>query len=372
MIQLFQQLMQLCANSDAFYYQDFTRDQSTYRIFNYRLASYSDFMQPSALEIRGTMFEVDAAGNAMRLASRPMQKYFNINENPMTMNLDLSKVDSIELKADGSLISTYMHQGQLAFKSRGSIGSEQAVDATAWINLPENREYKATLIEAEYSGLTVNMEWCAPHNRIVIGYVKPHLTVLNARHRDDGSYLPRQILEEWFGVAVIPEVDLKGKSIVEFVNSIPAMLDDIEGYVVKIGKLWFKSKTDKYMSLHHTKDSITNPHRLFDVVLDEGTDDLRSMFATDAVAVAAINEMETYVVELHNKIVKLVEAFHAENKELSRKDYAIKGQASMEHMYFGLAMLKYVGKEINYKDWMKSKYKEFNVAQHVKGVGTSE
>lgn len=108
--QLFDQLVLLTLESETFYAQDFQLDSSVYRIFNYRLSSYSDFLRPAALECRGIMFELDEQNRCIkRLASRPMQKFFNLNENPMTMDLDLSKVDTVELKADGSLMSTYTH-----------------------------------------------------------------------------------------------------------------------------------------------------------------------------------------------------------------------------------------------------------------------
>lgn len=65
---------------EAFYYRGFSIDDTYYRIFNYRLASYSDFILPSALECRGIMFEVDFGGRYVNLVCRPMKKFFNVNE----------------------------------------------------------------------------------------------------------------------------------------------------------------------------------------------------------------------------------------------------------------------------------------------------
>jgi T4 RnlA family RNA ligase len=127
---LYDNLIALTKANEAFYYQDFELDGKKYRIFNYRLASYTDFQQPGALECRGVMFEVQDEV-AVRLASLPMEKFFNLNENPMTMNLDLTQVVRIEEKADGSLMSTYIHNDQLRLKSKGSLFSEQALHAMA-------------------------------------------------------------------------------------------------------------------------------------------------------------------------------------------------------------------------------------------------
>lgn len=366
--QMYDDLMALTNGSETFYFQDFSLEGATYRIFNYRLSSYSEFMKPSALECRGHMFEITGGDPfsayyevPIRLAALPMQKFFNLNENPMTMGLDLTQVDTVELKADGSLISTYMHGALLRMKSKGSLYSDQAIAAMAWLDRPENQEFRTAVYSLSRSGHTVNMEWCAPDNRIVIGYEKAHLKVLNVRNMQDGSYVAREVLEALFGSNMIDRVDTNGLDTASFVQSIPDMLDDIEGYVARIGGLWFKIKTNKYMSLHHTKDSINNPRRLFEAVLDEGVDDLRAMFFEDKLAIKLIDEMTEKVDKIYNHMVALVEKFYEANKSLERKDYAIKGQAELDRLYFGLAMTKYLQKPVDYKGFLKSKYKEFGI-----------
>lgn len=356
--QLYVDLMAL-TKDDAFYFQDFDLEGVNYRIFNYRLASYTEFQKPGAMECRGVMFVVSDE-TPVRLASLPMPKFFNLHENPLTMNLDLSKVDTVEVKADGSLMSTYVHHEYIRLKSKGSLFSEQAIDAMKW--LETQPELAKRLKRLDLMGWTVNLEWCAPWNRIVIGYENAHLKVLNARHRETGEFMDRASLEDWCGRShVIDRVDTNGLNVATFVQSIPAMLDDIEGYVARIGDLWFKVKTEKYLSLHHAKDSVNNPRRLFEAILDEGIDDLRSLFYTDAVAMKMIDEMQDKVDHLYNHMVKTVEDFYAANKHMERKDYAIKGQTELDRLFFGLAMTKYLDKPVDYKGFMKSKYKEFGV-----------
>jgi len=93
---LFNELMTLVEGNEAFFFNDWELDDTIYRNFNYRLASYSDFLEPSALECRGHMFEIDEDGNMVRLASLPPEKFFNHMENPFTMDLDLSDVEEIQ------------------------------------------------------------------------------------------------------------------------------------------------------------------------------------------------------------------------------------------------------------------------------------
>jgi T4 RnlA family RNA ligase len=357
---LFSNLEAIVASSEAFYRQEFTKNGSRFWIYNYRLASYTDFLQPGALECRGVMFEVDAEGKAIRLAALPFPKFFNYCENPFTTGLDLSKVDSVELKADGSLISTWVDSAGLQFKSKGSLHSSQVADVDLLIETFQPLKDQLTLATRE--GWTVNMEYCSPTNRIVIGYMTPHLKVLNARHIETGTFMTRQQLEVRFGEYCIDNVDTGCLNVPDFVASIPAMEDDIEGYICKIEDFWFKIKTQKYCTKHKSKDDINNPRRLFEAVIDEVVDDLRSMFAYDQLVIKQIDDMQIRVEKIYNHIVSTVELFFHENGFLDRKSYAIKGQAELSHIEFGLAMQLYVRKTADFKSAIKSKYKELGFA----------
>lgn len=359
-LDMFYALEHLVDTNEAFYHQDFSLDGALYRIYNYRLASFTDFEQPFGRECRGHMFEVTEDGHPIRLAALPMEKFHNLNECPTTMNLDLTDIDEILAKADGSLMSTYDHAGEMRIKSKGSISSEQCIAAMEWIYRDENREFRSAIQFVEGEGYTVNMEWCSPIHRIVIGYTKPQLTVLNARDRKTGEYMPYHMIQAYFGGNTVERVVVKDP--VAFVTSIPTMTDDIEGYVVRMKSgQRVKIKTEKYLSLHHAKDSVNNPRRLYEAILDEGIDDLRSMFYTDVVAMKMIDEMQIKVDHCYNSMVNIVEKFYESNKHLDRKDYAIKGQSALSRLYFGLAMTRYLEKPVDYKAFMKKSYAAFGV-----------
>lgn len=366
--QMYDELMALVDACESFYYKDFVRDNVVYRVFNYRLCSYTEFLQPSALECRGHMFEVEHEGRdakAVRLASLPMPKFFNLNENPFTMDLDLTQIEEIADKADGSLITTYMHDGHLAVKSKGSLESEQAVDATNYLMKKENWSYRDELVAAERLGYTVIMEYVAPHNRIVLGYEFEELRVLGIRSRIDGSYVYYDevdadvfptILNHWVNLYKNVEDP------VQFIADLPDSKDDIEGVVVRLTSgQRVKVKTLKYLALHHTKDSINSPRRLFEAVLEEATDDMRTLFHDDKVAIKMIEEMEAFVEGKYNHMVDVVERFHERNKGLERKEYAILGQKELDRSFFGLAMQKYLGKDVDYKAFMKKNWKNYGL-----------
>jgi T4 RnlA family RNA ligase len=203
------------------------------------------------------------------------------------------------------------------------------------------------------------MEWCAPDNRIVLPYMKPHLKVLGVRVRADGSYVHfndvdcehfPETLNRWTEIITTDNAE-------EYIESVDDM-QKVEGVVFRMENgQRVKKKGQWYLTLHHTKDSITIPRRLFETVLEEASDDLRTLFHDDPLAIQMIEDMEAFVEQKYNHMVDTVERFYERNKHMERKDYAILGKAELEGMYFGLAMSRYVGRDVDYKDFLKGKWK---------------
>ncbi|CAF0989626.1 unnamed protein product [Didymodactylos carnosus] len=128
-----------------------------------------------------------------------------------------------------------------------------------------------------------------------------------------------------------------------------------EGYVVEIiineqHSYLVKIKNTKYLALHHTKDSVNHPQRLFEAIINESSDDLKAMFSNDPTAIDKIVIMEEYVKPRYNQLVETIEQFYVENKHLSRKEYAQKAQ-KLTSVYMSLLMNLYMGKTNNYKEF---------------------
>lgn len=370
--QIYENLLKYTYTGETFYKVDHIWKNVTYRIFSYRLASYTDFMQPDALEGRGIMFCMDG-NEPTDLVCRPPHKFFNLNENPATMNLNLSQ-DNISLimeKVDGSLISTYLdHEGELQLKSKTSLSSDQV--RMAWAVLNEDNNLKTLLRQATQLGNTVNLEYLGPDNRIVIGYEKATLRILNFRNRETGEYI---FPNKWKAQALsICDTFSQDPFIDYYVDIKPDGFDlksledatGIEGVVVVLKDgTWFKLKTPWYAALHKTKDSINSKKKLFECVVTEASDDLKAMFFDDPTAMKLINDMEALVVPKFDHAIALVENFHRDNKDLDRKSYAIKGKAELPNEVFGLAMNKYIGREVDYKEWAVKHFEWFGVRDEV-------
>lgn len=391
-LELYHQLMVLCGEPDSpFFYKDFLYEGVSYRIFNYRLASYSDFCKPGALWARGIMYELpdpsDSPGALPELACRPMPKFFNWGENPFTMNIDPAEVHQFMDKRDGSLISTFAHYHpaedypRLRVKSKGSLTSDQAQMALDFLRRPENEDLTEALYYTTMDGYTVNMELTSPCNRIVLPYKETELRILNVVNNYTGkvSYRygqdcldamtdigDRRLARYW-----VDYMDIMADSKRRFLESIDDMTD-IEGYVILLrgdtpGRQLVKKKTKWYLNLHANKESITIPRRLFNCIITETVDDLRSLFSDDEAALKIISDMEAMVLPKFNHICATVDSFYEANKSLSRKDFAIKGLAEMGDL-FHLAMNKYLvglgkNKPVDMKEWAMKNYEMFGIKQ---------
>ena len=351
--------MNLCkdpAHEDAFYYQDYTSDDKIYRIFNYRLVNWTTFQNAiDAKKCRGTMFEIS---NERVLASLPPNKFFNYAEGDVN-HRNFSGEILVHEKLDGSLISTYMHNGEMRLKSKGSINSSQAIEAMLWLELPENSDLKQNMINIlNEHECTINLEWTGPQNRIVVGYESADLRVLSINMHNSGytilnledSDLPfvKQIdLDEYCA-------DLEEETIDSIVNK---MYNETtgEGYVISFlydSDLQYqvKVKNHTYCNLHKIKDSISSPEALAELIIRGGVDDVYDLFADDIHTINLIEDMENKVVPIFNHMVSQTEKFYFDNKHLIRKDYAIKAKAEAE-ILMPLLMNLYIEREISYEDF---------------------
>lgn len=369
---MFQSLMELTKNSDAFFFQDYVRNGYTYRVFNYRLASYTDFCKENALEMRGITYVLpNSSDSEPLLVSRPFAKFFNYLENPMTTGLDLSKATKYEVKADGSLIASYFNPFDKTFglKSKQAFFSEQAFMAEEFLSREENSTLKQEVYDLSRSGYTVLMELCSPANRIVLEYDTTHLIVHGVRSNSSGEYLTKNMLDGCTSLmaAWVETTEVNGLSDT-FIAEVEAM-KGIEGYVVHGPWGRFKIKTEWYRNLHHLKDSVSSEKSLISSILYERVDDVKAMFNTDSFTLDRISSMEGRVLPVYNKIVSETETFYNNNKGLDRKSFAIKGLAEIPTL-FHLAMALYLGRSVDYRLFAMDNYRSlFNITTSDEPIG---
>jgi T4 RnlA family RNA ligase len=326
------------------------------------------------------MFNINDPNN-IQLVSLPPEKFFNYEEGNGSNQHEQGELGVQMDKMDGSLISTFIHfndknQPIIRFKSKTSLTSSQACQAMELfkgtfiyfkmiISKSILGKFKSEIENLVNLNYTVNMEYTSPSNRIVIYYPQSQLTVLSIRSHLTGETLFGRHLQSFL-------VEHNFESILSHIvpfKSIPSHISHNElrqniseetqgeGYVVEIiradqSSYLVKIKTKKYLHLHHCKDSVNSPKHLFETVINEQSDDLRSLFKDDQGALEIINKMEEQVRPIFNKMVQSIEQFYEENKSLSRKDYAILiNNTPSIKKYLGLLMNLYSGKVNDYKQF---------------------
>lgn len=364
---LYDQLMKLCRKGDAFFFKDHERDGRRYRVFSYRCPTFSDFCQPGAIECRGIMYEIDKDGWDIRIACRPMEKFFNLNENPLTMKVDLSRVVAVMDKVDGSLISSFESDGHLRLKSKASLTSVQALDASDWLAKPEQSEFRRAVEALTKSFHTVNMEWTAPHNRVVVKYQEPSLTVLNVRHNGTGNYLKPELAQELFPVLARYWVRRLPPDMLGYGPEVVRAMQGLEGFIYQLdnGQL-IKMKTDWYCSIHRAKEQALNFRFVLESVLDEGADDLRQMLLDDPAALKLLDRVERKVRPWLSTTMARTEEFFEQNRNLDRKSFSLLAQKECPELHH-LVMQAYSGRELDYRTYAIKRY-DF-VKEQVCGLG---
>jgi RNA ligase len=324
--------------------------------FCYMVAAEKTFDDAWALECRGIVFDKVSG----RVSGRPLHKFFNVGERESTLpeNLDWSKVVRVMDKRDGSLIHTVQTAHGVRLKSKKTFSSAVALAAEKWMREQPGQHVLSFANFVTAQNLTAIFEWTAPDARIVLFYPEAELRLLHIRHNETGDYVAGNILKEWaekFNVNVVDEVDeffeaqgsqttFNHRKMLEAAKT----REGIEGWVVQFenGDM-VKVKTDWYLKRHHAM-TFLRERDIAQLVLDESLDDMKSLLVSEGVNINEILEIEERVLHDLREIALTVDMIYSEDKNLPRKDFAIKHSS---HKYFGMLMAKYSGKEPSFKDY---------------------
>ena len=333
---LFDNLMTLCSDdNNTFFFVDTTSSmQSKFRIFSYYIASYSEWLKPDALECRGIMFELDDNNNPIRIAARPPKKFFNLFENPFTENIKDDQVGLAFKKEDGSLISSFIDKGEVFLKSKGSLFSQQVLDAQKWLYDERRKPLLECLKWYAENDITINMEWVSPDNRVVLTYDEPRLIILNARHNITGEYIDLEDLVKDQTINQYMVDNHPFETINELIKEVQELKDQ-EGYVVynsKGAEPVFKIKCPWYVHLHSVKSSVSSDKNLWEAVAEGVSDDIKALFETDKASLDRIAKFESIYKKQFSFVYKTAIDIYNKLRGNSRKDYAIESQSILNEI----------------------------------------
>ena len=264
-----------------------------YTVINYMVAFAETFdwdesdVQGSVIrrECRGLIFD-SASG---KLLSRPYHKFFNVGERAeLAMDeVDMSANHVILEKLDGSMIRPIMVPGSNCYEFR--LGTKAgitdvAMNAEVW--MANHSNYVEFVKMCSAHNVTPIFEWCSRKNRVVVDYPEDRLVLTAVRHNERGSYIPHRTLQNFakdYNLDLVKVVDARSHNMPELVDTIRAWESD-EGVVVRFdaprATAWsgwghmLKIKADAYITLHRSKDAISNEKNIIAVVINDQIDDL--------------------------------------------------------------------------------------------------
>lgn len=304
------------------------------------------FDAPVALECRGIAF--DAAGN---ICSRPLHKFFNVGEKPWLFPdslMERSDLAEIHEKIDGSMISTAWVDGRLLWRSKKSFVSEVVKLTETY--LTRNPAFEEFATEVASSGHTATFEFTHPQARIVCDEPEA-LRLLHVRENVTGEYVLLDQNHPIHALVVkhgIPRARTFGNLTLAGALDQLEVKEDFEGYVFQFRDgAMVKAKCAWYRRLHR---SITflRERNIAELALNEELDDVKGSLIEAGIDLGAVLEVESRLKNFLVGITEDVESAYAADAALDRKSFAIKNR---QHPYFGMLMSRYLGRDIELKDW---------------------
>lgn len=302
-----------------------------------------------ALECRGIAF--DSAG---KIVSRPLHKFFNLGEREWLFPHNVLARDDIVAifdKIDGSMIATAWVDGKLLWRSKKSFESSVVKLAGELLATSEHGGIEVFAREVASNGMTAIFELTHPEARIVVAPETAALRLLHVRDNVTGAYVMLDPGHSIHGLIARHRVPLAarfdGLSLADALESLTEM-NGREGFVVQFANGdMLKAKCPWYQRLHRSITFLRERDIAW-LAIKEELDDVKGALAEAGIDLTAVNEVEARLKAILGEMMDEVEALYQKGRNLDRKEFAV---ATKEHPLFGLAMQRYLGKEVTLLDW---------------------
>lgn len=358
----------IVSRNEAFYKKEFQLDGQQISIYNYRLASFRDFDNPTNAQIKTHRLRAYELRGLTFVNDEPwihLHKFFNVGE---TLGYEVSELKEKNIvrvmdKLDGSLIAFVKVNGQWRTKTKQVFDNDQAMASQAiYESIPE---YKIFLDQCYDQGLMPLWEFTAPNNRVVVPYKTSELSLLQVRCKTTGTYYDTRQFEG-LGFPLAKNVfDSSDNVKLDTMLELADETQGIEGWILvfddgQIAKL----KTKWYTGLHRVRfQTLASDVDLLRLTLEESIDD----------HIASIDDMPELKEEIEMKVDIFRHYFNHHQKEIeriaatfnnyeTRKDFYL---ANKDYEYISLVMNAVTSGTFNLVDCM---LKKFNTQKEIKRV----
>jgi T4 RnlA family RNA ligase len=344
--------------------------------FNYRLASYNDFVEHKANELRGMSFVFNEDGSLFNRYVL-LHKFFNLNqveETQLSLLKDVS-FTAVHDKADGSVISfVRLPNGNVYAKTKMVIRDNP--QATMAQEIYKNNPALKRLVDYTLdNNLVAVFELVSPFNRVVLKYDATDLVLTRLRDNTTGEYLQLETLGSYLDGVNIVSCETEKYSTWDDLLPLVETVEDKEGWVVTLSNgMLVKLKTAWYCSLHGLlSDYVYREDYLIDFTLDDKIDDLLGQIGeTETEVRDTINivsdKVNKYIINSLKEVDSLIDKYYNVYNS-NRKDFALSEKNSV---YFAIAIKALDGKDklLSLKDFIKRKTYRLEDARHFVRTGT--
>lgn len=334
----YDECVELCSyDGSPFYETKLVVDGYPVSLFNYRLASYNDFLvKPFAQEMRGICFCFNTDGSIFNRYVL-LEKFFNLNQVSDTMYSVVKnyKIKYVNNKEDGSIASFIkIPNGKVVGKSKMGFDNDQAIGINRIYN--SNKDVKDLVDWCLDNNIDSIWEYVSPTNRIVLRYPKEELILLRFRDNKTGKHIDiKDHLDKIGSIKIAPfEDDHTLDGLIELSKTVK----DKEGWVIQFdnGK-FMKVKTDDYNSKHGLlTEDLYKENKIIGYILDDKIDDILGQIPEDEVeAHERINKIIEIVKKSINDKMLEIQKFYDfyKNSGLSIKDFALKYRKNINFGY---------------------------------------
>ena len=316
-------------------------------IFNYRLTTYNDFINPvdgkdyNAREMRGICFVFNSDGTLFNRYIM-LHKFWNINQVPETqLNILKEKnIDAIYNKEDGSLISFIMlPNGKIVAKTKAGFDNDQSIKANEIFN--NDTDLSDFVRECLKNDMIPYFEYVSFKNKIVLHYDKTSLILLKVRNNITGEYLDIEFFRDLINIDIV-----RSEEIITWDELMLCSETEKgrEGWVILAEGDMYKLKTLEYWNLHNLiTEELNREDNIIEMILNNTIDDAISQLNqdNDKERIDWIKEIECKVKQfISDKIIEVDELVKEYNGDM--KSFAIKNHKLPN---FSLAVEFIKGKE---------------------------
>lgn len=312
-----------------------------------QIDSYKVKAHPIVRESRGII--LDSADN-WKVVARPFDRFFNYGENVDEDKFDWTSFVAQE-KVDGSLMIVYHYRNEwhVATKgmasAHGPVGNMDFSFAELFWKTFNNQMYFISDLNPRSTYL---FELTSKYNRVVTSQSNNDgkLTLIGVRDNENGREILSVIYREYFDV-----VRSFSMSTIEEILSSAKELDPSkqEGFVL-VDKNFnrIKVKSEKYVLIHHLKDSL-NDDKIIELIKSGEDSEVMAYFPD---LKKKFDQYKSYYYELQGHLEIFWEFFPLDIETVSRKEFALHVTHSYIHEIQGFFFAMLDGKIKNSKEWL--------------------